>query len=91
MAKKNNVCEVSFKQGTKKIVITFTEDEDKMLSYKTDLSKFGEIENTSAKTALTLANFFLLALNQIYKNQPNENTASDEETHTDTVNNISEN
>lgn len=86
MAKKNNSCEVSFKQGTKKIVITFTEAEDKTLSYTTDLSKFGEIENTPAKMALTLANFFLMTLNQTYKNQQGENTASNEETQVNSVN-----
>lgn len=86
MAKKNNTCEVIFKQGTKKIVITFTEAEDKMLSYVSDLSKFGEVENTPNKMALTLANFFLLALNQAYKNQSVENTTPDSETPVETTN-----
>lgn len=75
MAKKNNTCEVSFKQGTKKITVNFVEEDDKTLSYTTDMSKFGEVEGAPAKTALGLANFFLSALNQIFKQEPsNEET-----------------
>lgn len=79
MAKNVNNCEVSFKQGTKKISINFTEGEDKLLSYTTDMSKFGEIENTPAKIALSLANFFLTCLNQAFKQESlsNEETTSD--------------
>lgn len=82
MAKKNNTCEVSFKQGTKKIVVNFTEDDDKTLSYTADMSKFGELENTPAKTALGLANFFLMSLSQSFKR---EETASNEETQVETT------
>lgn len=75
MAKKNNICEVTFKQGTKKIVVTFTEDENNLLSYQTDMEKFGEVKDTPAKIALGLANFFLAALNQAFKETPsNEET-----------------
>lgn len=82
MAKENNTCEITFKQGTKKIVVNFVEEEDKTLSYTTDMSKFGEIENTSAKIALSLANFFLMALSQTYKQTE---TTSSEETPVETT------
>lgn len=82
MAKKNNTCEITFKQGTKKIVVNFVEEEDKTLSYTTDMSKFGEIENTPAKIALSLANFFLMALSQTYKQTE---TPSNEETPVETT------
>lgn len=81
MAKKNNTCEVSFKQGTKKIIVNFVEEEDKTLSYTTDMSKFGEVKDTPAKTALGLANFFLSTLNQVFKTEP-----SGEETPVETSN-----